>query len=71
MKTTTQTYQAQVIGILPPHLSMILNGKKKISWELAEKLSTIFPDTSLQWWRYANTEQIKNFLNKNIQIQGE
>ena len=62
----TQTYQAEFLGLKQPHLSMIFTGKKKVSWTLAEKLSRLFPEKDIQWWRYASPLQFKTYLNKHI-----
>ena len=63
---TTHTYKAQFLGISQSYLSMIFLGTKPVSWELAYKLSTLFPQKNIEWWKMATPSQIETFLDYAI-----
>jgi|GEM_PF-1052892 len=63
---TSQAYKARFLGVPPPTLCVILKGKRKISWPFAERLSKIFPEKGIEWWRYASPLQLELFFDANI-----
>ena len=41
---------AQHLGITPEILSILINGKQKLTPELAVRLEVVFPNTSAEFW---------------------
>ncbi len=61
---------SQRLGMTEQYLSMLLKGRK-VSWPLAEKLSDLFPGKTIQQWKKASPEDLKNaFAQLNAQAQG-
>jgi plasmid maintenance system antidote protein VapI len=60
-----QKYISQRLGVSQTMVSLILAGKRPITWPLAEKLSDIFPGRSVREWKYAKPVEVKKaFLTK-------
>lgn len=61
-------YICEQLNISEAYLSMLMKRRRKISWQLAYKLNSIFPDKDMQSWKKAEPEQIisafVNFNNK-------
>jgi plasmid maintenance system antidote protein VapI len=53
-----QKYIAKLLGITQPHVSMILNGKKNITYPLAKKLKSI-THIEIEFWMDASFEELK------------
>jgi len=49
-KKYTQNDFAELLGIEQSQVSRLLNGKEKISWPLALKLSKLFPGKDQEGW---------------------
>lgn len=47
------------LGITEQYLSMLLKGRRKISWILAERLSQLFPGKSISQWKRVQPEELK------------
>ena len=50
------------------YLSMLINGERKISWPLAEKLADLFPGKSIRDWKNSGPEELKRAFG---QLEGE
>lgn len=59
----TQTELAEKIGISESTLSMILNGKRGIGWEVAKRLGSI-SKRKADWWMDADLAQVFEELEK-------
>lgn len=59
MKKFTQPQIAQTLGVSQSFVSQLLTEKKKVSWPLAEKLSDLFPGKTIQQWKRATPEDLK------------
>jgi plasmid maintenance system antidote protein VapI len=46
-------------GISEQYLSMLFNGERKVSWNMAEKLSDLFPGKSISEWKRSNPEEFR------------
>lgn len=66
MKINTQIYHAKFLGISQAYMNLIYTGKKPVSWQLAYKLSNLFPQKNIEWWKFATPAQIKTFLDYAI-----
>jgi len=38
---------------------MLFNGERKVSWNMAEKLSDLFPGKSISEWKRSNPEEFR------------
>ncbi len=47
------------IGVTEQYLSMLLNGQRKISWPMAERLTELFPGRTIQQWKKATPDDLK------------
>ena len=52
-------YISSTIGITEQYLSMLLIGKRPVSWPLAERLAELFPGRTIHQWKSATPEDIK------------
>jgi len=64
MLNITQKSIAKEFGVSQPFISQLLVGQKKISWPLAEKLSTLFPRKSISEWKRATSQELKEAFNQ-------
>ncbi len=58
----TQTEIANKLNISKTTVSYILNGGRKVSWPVAEKLSQIFPGRDVVGWKNATPEELEAAL---------
>ncbi|MBT7630967.1 MAG: hypothetical protein HN597_14880 [Desulfobacula sp.] len=42
----------------------LLNGERKVSWPLAERLSKMFPGKSMSEWKRATSKELKAAFNQ-------
>jgi len=56
---TSRKYIAFTLNITEQYLSMILTGKRKVSWEVASRLTEIFPGKTIQQWEKLEPEELK------------
>jgi len=47
------------LDITEQYLSMLLSGKRKVSWNLAERLSKMFPGRSISEWKRATPAELE------------
>jgi len=59
---------SQQLGMTEQYLSMLINGERKISWPLAEKLADLFPGKSIRDWKNSGPEELKRAFG---QLEGE
>ena len=60
-------YIAKRFGITEQYLSMLILGKRPVSWPLAERLAELFPGRTIQQWKNADPADLERVLP---QIQG-
>lgn len=54
-----QRHISDAIGVKQPMVSMLLSGKRPVSWPLAEKLSELFPEKTIQQWKGATPVELE------------
>jgi plasmid maintenance system antidote protein VapI len=59
---------SRILGASDAFVSMILNGKRAVSWPLAARLSDIFPGKTTQQWKQATPEDLRRAF---AQLQNE
>lgn len=64
MAKTTQTIMAKTLKVSQPFISQVINGRKIISWPLAEKLSDLFPDKNIRQWKNATAKELKKAFSQ-------
>jgi len=47
------------LGYHKSTISLFLNGKRAVSWPLAEKLAEIFPAKTVQQWKKSSPEDLR------------
>jgi plasmid maintenance system antidote protein VapI len=62
MKKLRQIQIAEKLGISQAMVSLILAGKRPITWPLAVKLSDLFPGKSLRQWKEAGPDDLMKAL---------
>lgn len=55
---TDRKHIANILGITEQYLSMLLSGKRQVSWRLAERLAELFPVRTIQGWKIATPEEL-------------
>jgi len=55
---------ARILGITEAYFSMLLTGKRKVSWPLAERLVELFPARTIHQWKKASSDDIKRAFAK-------
>jgi plasmid maintenance system antidote protein VapI len=51
-------------GISEQYLSMLFNGERKVSWNMAEKLSDLFPGKSISEWKRSSPAELKRAFSQ-------
>jgi plasmid maintenance system antidote protein VapI len=63
---------SRILGVSDAFVSMILNGKRDISWPLAARLSEMFPGKTTQQWKEATPDDLRRaFAQLPTTKQGE
>jgi len=52
------------IGITEQYLSMLLIGKRPVSWPLAKRLAELFPHRTIHQWKNATPDDIKQAFSQ-------
>ena len=50
---------SSTLGVTEQYLSMLLVGKRPVSWPLSERLAELFPDRTIHQWKNATPDDIK------------
>ena len=58
----TQAYIAKKLKVSQPFINYVLNGKRPVSWPLAERLADLYPERDIKAWKNATPEEIKETL---------
>jgi len=67
----TQHEISKELGYSQTTINFILNGKRPISWPLAERLSKMFPEKGIREWKNSNIQDIRTALNQETLNTGE
>lgn len=71
MKATQQQI-AEALSVSQAFVSMVLSGKKPISWPMADRLNELFPDKSIKQWKQATPDDLRRaFAKLTTDKQGE
>jgi plasmid maintenance system antidote protein VapI len=63
---------SRILGISQPLLSMVINGRRDVSWPLAVRLTELFPGKTIQQWKDATPEDLRRaFAQLPTTKQGE
>lgn len=60
----TQKEISKLLKCSQPTVNLILNGKRAVSWPLAERLTELFPDHTIQQWKKATPEDIERAFSQ-------
>ena len=55
----TQDQISQMLGISQSAVSLIMSGKRAVTWPVAVKLAALFPGKSITEWKKAQPEDIR------------
>jgi len=66
----TQTEISNLLGCSQPTVNLMLNGKKKVSWPLAQRLSELFPCKDIVAWKNSTPHELKRAFEQ-LKIDGE
>jgi len=54
-----QKHIAEILRVSQPTINLVLTGKRKVSWPLAQKLSNLFPGKTIAQWKNASPEELR------------
>jgi plasmid maintenance system antidote protein VapI len=54
----------RILGITEAYFSMLLTGKRKVSWPLSERLAKLFPARTIHQWHNATADDIKRAFSE-------
>tara|TARA_B100000614_G_C14501067_1_gene474694 strand:+ start:1063 stop:1278 length:216 start_codon:yes stop_codon:yes gene_type:complete len=54
-----QRHIGEALGVTQAMVSMLLSGKRSISWPLAQKLAAIFPGKDIVTWKNASPQELR------------
>jgi len=66
---TNRQFISNTFGITEQYLSMLLNGERKVSWPIAEKLSDIFPGKSISQWKRATPKELRQAFEQLDEVE--